>query len=169
MKDKEIKHLVIIISVLLAILIVPAILAWAKSTWDYHMNYITEDAITDYAMEYLENDSAVCLGTSSVDDHIVTWWDTGKPVDPIRVLNFKKVKDKYHLYDDQDSPIKNDQGIYTYYFTNNCIILITTSECKEITYIVDATKYKVSVDTVPFVHCADIPQELQFHMSDDTE
>ena len=169
MKDKEIKHLVIIISVLLAILIVPAILAWAKSTWDYHMNYLTEDALADYALEYLENDSAVCLGTSSVDDHIVTWWDTGKPVDPIRVLNFKKVKDKYHLYDDQDSPIKNDQGIYTYYLTHNCIILITTSECKEITYIVDATKYKVSVETVPFVYSTGIPQELQFHMSETTE
>ncbi len=169
MEDKEIKRLVIIISVLLAILIVPAILAWAKSTWDYHVNYITEDAIADYCIEYLENDAAVCLGTSSTDGHIVTWWDTGKLIDPICVLNFKKVKDKYELYDVEDSPIKNDQGIYTYYSTNNCNILITTSECKEITYIIDATKYKVSVDAVPFVHCTDIPQQLQFHMSDDTE
>lgn len=169
MKDKEIKHLVIIISVLLAILIVPAIMAWAKSTWDYHMNYITKDAITDYAMEYLETDSAVCLGTSSVGDHIVMWWDTKTPVNNIRVLNFKKVKNKYYLYDDVESPIKNDQGIYTYYFINNCIILITTSECKEITYIVNATKYKVSVETVPFVYSTGIPQELQFHMSDTAE
>lgn len=168
MKDKEIKRLVIIISVLLAILIVPFLLSWSKSMWNYHMNYITEDAITNYCIEYLENDSAVCLGTSSVDGHIVTWWDTGELVDNIRVLNFKKVKDKYYLYDDDD-PIQNNQGIYTYYITHNCIILITTPDCKEITYMIDTTKYKVSVDSVPFVYSTTIPQELQFHIFDDSE
>ena len=162
-------HTITTLVILISILIVPLLFIGINEAWDYHMNYITEEAITDYALEYLETDSAVCLGTSSVGDHIVMWWDTGKPVDPIRVLNFKKVKDKYHLYDDEDSPIKNDQGIYTYYLTHNCIILITTSECKEISYIVDATKYKVSVETVPFIYSTGIPQELQFHMSDTAE
>ncbi len=166
METLTIRQLVILLSVLLVLLTAPFLLAWLKSEWDYRVEYIFEDQMEAFAQEYLKEDAIICLGKSSLGNHTITWWQTDRE---IHSLTFEKVRDKYRLYDDT-SPIQNDDGIYTQYFYTYCGILITNPDCEAITYVADATKYKITVDAVPFIYsCNQAPQQLTFHSVDKTE
>ena len=159
MKDKEIKHLVIIISVLLAILIVPFHFSRFKGVWDYHVNYVTENEIANYVKDYLNADTAFCLGQSTLDDQIVTWWQTDEPFGKFRVLCFKKIKYKYYL--DRDRCRSNESFGFSQSFPDCHAILITAEHCVKFSYILDETLYTVPVDAVPFAYCfPGIPADL---------
>ncbi len=166
MKTYTIKQLTVLLAVLLAILMVPFLIAICIREWDYRTEYIFEDQIDTFAQEYLEEDALICLGKSSMGNHTITWWQADSE---IHSLTFEKVRDKYRIYDDS-TPIQNGDGIYTQYFYTYCSILITTPDCEAITYIADANKYKISVNAVPFVYSLnEAPQQLTFHSADAAE
>ena len=161
--NRTITTLVILIAILIVILIAPPVFTWLKGEWDYHMNYVTEDEIADYVKAYLEEDTSVCLGQTTVNDQIVTWWRTGETLGKIRVLNFKKERDKYYLYRDK-SPSQESFG-YSQSFPGCYAILITAENCVRFSYILDETQDTVPVDSVPFAYCfPDIPADLVPHI-----
>lgn len=149
--------------ILIAILVTPLLYTWIKGAWNDHVNYITEDEIPEYVIHYLDEEPAVCLGQTTIDDQIVTWWRTGETLGKIRVLHFKKAGDQYYLYQDR-SPSHESFG-YSQSFPECYAILITAENCVKFSYILDETLYTVAVDSVPFAYCfPNIPADLVPHI-----
>ena len=146
--------------ILIAILIAPLLFIWLKGAWKDHNHYITENEIADYVTNYLYEEPAVCLGQTTVDDQIVTWWRIGEPLGKIRVLNFKKAGDKYYYLERDRSPTKESFG-YSQTFSDGFAVLITAENCVKFSYVLNETMYTVPVDAVPFAFCfPQIPQDL---------
>ncbi|MBR5871241.1 MAG: hypothetical protein IKZ09_09405 [Clostridia bacterium] len=156
-----IKRLAILLSVLLTLLIAPFLLTWLKQTWDYHFVYVTEDGISSYVSDCLDDETAVFLAQVTYDDQIVSWWQTGDGATKIHALHFEKNKDKYYL-ERERHPERNLRGFYEQAFFPGCFaILITDPQCSKFMYILDETLYTVDVEQVPFAYCFPAyPQDL---------